>query len=150
LMDWEREVADPHQFVDSLKTDLFEDQVYVFTPQGDVIELPPGATPLDFAYRIHTMVGHRCRGAKINGEIHSLDTPLSTGDRVEILTQKHPQPSRDWMNTAFGYLKTSSARQKVRQWFRQQDRDTAVQQGKDLVDKELQRLDLAGIGLEDI
>jgi RelA/SpoT family (p)ppGpp synthetase len=150
LMDWEREIVDPHQFVDSLKTDLFEDQVYVFTPNGDVIELPAGATPLDFAYRIHTMVGHRCRGAKINGDIQSLDTPLHTGDRVEILTQKHPHPSRDWMNPSFGFLKTSSARQKVRQWFRQQDRDTAIQQGRELVDKELQRLDVAAIRLEDI
>ncbi|HHH29790.1 MAG TPA: bifunctional (p)ppGpp synthetase/guanosine-3',5'-bis(diphosphate) 3'-pyrophosphohydrolase, partial [Polyangiaceae bacterium] len=97
LMDWERDVADPHQFVESLKTDIFEDQVYVFTPGGDVVDLPVGSTPLDFAYRIHTMVGHRCRGARVNDQIVPLDYELKTGERVEILTQKMPQPSRDWM-----------------------------------------------------
>jgi GTP pyrophosphokinase len=142
LMDWEREVADPHAFVESLKTDIFEDQVYVFTPGGDIVDLPLGATPLDFAYRIHTEVGHRCRGAKVNGQIQALDYALKTGERVEILTAKHSAPSRDWMNPAFGYLKTSSARTKVRQWFRTQGREAAIQQGRELIEKELKRLDL--------
>ncbi|MEM9692181.1 MAG: bifunctional (p)ppGpp synthetase/guanosine-3',5'-bis(diphosphate) 3'-pyrophosphohydrolase [Myxococcota bacterium] len=148
LMDWEREVSDPHQFVESLKTDLFQDQVYVFTPNGDVVDLPKGATPLDFAYRIHTMVGHRCRGAKVNGHIVSLDHALTTGDRVEILTQKQPSPSRDWLNPSLGYLVTSSGRQRVRSWFRQQDRDTAVQQGKELAEREFNRLDLEHASVE--
>ncbi|MFK7984410.1 MAG: bifunctional (p)ppGpp synthetase/guanosine-3',5'-bis(diphosphate) 3'-pyrophosphohydrolase, partial [Sandaracinaceae bacterium] len=142
LMDWERDVSDPHQFVESLKTDLFEDQVYVFTPGGDVIDLPVGSTPLDFAYRIHTMVGHRCRGARINDQIVTLDRPLKTGDRVEILTQKSVQPSRDWMNPTLAYLKTASARSKVRQWFRKQGREQAEQDGRDIVERELSRLSL--------
>ncbi len=150
LMDWERDVNDPHDFVESLKTDIFEDQVYVFTPNGDIIDLPVGATPLDFAYRVHTMVGHRCRGAKVNGAIVPLDHALKTGDRIEILTHKVPHPSRDWMNPSFGYLKTNSARQKVRHWFREQGRDKAVAEGKELVDKELGRLGLAYATLEEI
>lgn len=151
LMDWEREVHDdPHDFVESLKTDIFEDQVYVFTPNGDILDLPLGATPLDFAYRVHTMVGHRCRGAKVNGHIRTLDHQLKTGDRVEILTQKEPRPSRDWMNPEAGFLKTNSARQKVRHWFRQQGRDAAIADGKDIVDKELGRLELKYATLADI
>jgi RelA/SpoT family (p)ppGpp synthetase len=142
LMDWESEEASPHQFVESLKTDVFEDQVYVFTPNGDIIDLPLGATPLDFAYRVHTMVGHRCRGARANDQIVPLDYKLKTGDRLEILTHKHPRPSRDWMNVDFGYLRTASARHKVRHWFRKQGRDTAVAEGRELMDKELSRLDL--------
>ncbi len=142
LMDWEREVADPHQFVQSMKTDLFEDQVYVFTPGGDVVDLPVGSTPLDFAYRIHSNVGHRCRGARVNEQIVPLDHTLQTGDRVEILTHKEPQPSRDWMNPGLGFLRTASARGKVRQWFRKQGRDEAVREGRDMVERELSRLDL--------
>jgi RelA/SpoT family (p)ppGpp synthetase len=142
LMDWERDLSDPHEFVESLKTDVFEDQVYVFTPNGDIVDLPLGSTPLDFAYRIHTMVGHRFRGARVNDHIQPLDYQLKTGDRIEILTQKQPSPSRDWMNPAFGHLKTSSARHKVRQWFRKQGRDEAISQGREVVDKELSRLDL--------
>ncbi len=150
LMSWERDVADPHDFVESLKTDIFEDQAYVFTPQGDIIDLPLGSTPLDFAYRIHTSVGSRCRGARVNGQIQPLDYQLKTGDRVEILTQKQEQPSRDWMNPTFGFLKTSSARQKVRTWFRQQERETAVREGKELVERELARLGLVHTTVEDV
>lgn len=150
LMDWERDVADPHQFVESLKTDIFEDQVYVFTPGGDVVDLPVGSTPLDFAYRIHTMVGHRCRGARVNDQIVPLDYQLKTGERVEILTHKKPQPSRDWMNPSFSYLKTSSARTKIRGWFRKQGRGEAIQAGQQLVDKELGRLDLEHATVEEI
>jgi len=150
LMDWEREAGTPHQFVESLKTDIFEDQVYVFTPNGDIVDLPLGATPLDFAYRIHTMVGHRCRGARINDQIVPLDYQLKTGDRVEVLTQKQPQPSRDWMNPDFAYLKTSSARQKIRHWYRQQGRDEAVAQGRELVQKELARLELTHATIEEV
>lgn len=142
LLDWERELEDPKQFVDSLQTDIFEDQVLVFTPKGDVIDLPRGATALDFAYRVHTLVGHRTKGARVNGQIVTLDTPLKTGDRVEVLTHKHPGPSRDWMNPKLGFLETASARAKVRHWFREQGRDEAVSEGRALLDRELARLEL--------
>jgi len=150
LMNWERDVADPHQFVESLKTDLFEDQVYVFTPNGDILDLPQGATPLDFAYRIHTEVGHRCRGARVNGHIQPLDYSLKTGERVEILTQKKAQPSRDWMNPSFGYIRTSQARAKVRSWFREQARDTAIAEGRDIVMREFARLDITQVSHEEL
>lgn len=150
LMDWEREVSDPHQFAEALKTDIFKDQVYVFTPAGDIVDLPQGATPLDFAYRIHTMVGHRCRGARVNDQIVPLDYQLKTGDRVEILTHKKPSPSRDWMNPAFGYLKTSGGRAKVRAWFREQGKDDAIEQGKDSVERELSRLSLEHVTVTDV
>jgi GTP pyrophosphokinase len=150
LMNWEREVADPHQFVESLKTDIFEDQVYVFTPNGDIIDLPLGATPLDFAYRIHTEVGHRCRGARVNGHIQPLDHQLKTGDRVEILTQKKAQPSRDWMNPSFGFIKSTHARAKVRNWFRLQARDTAVHEGREIVTRELEKLAVKHVTVEEL
>ncbi len=150
LLDWEREVVDPHQLVDSLKTDIFADQVFVFTPQGDVIDLTLGATPVDFAYRIHTEVGHRCRGARANDQIVPLDYQLKTGDRVEILTHKLARPSRDWMNPALGYLKTSEARSKVRHWFREQGRPEAITAGREAVTRELGRLDLERVTLEEV
>ena len=150
LLDWERDVVDPHQLVDALETDLFEDQVFVFTPRGDVVDLTLGSTPVDFAYRIHTDVGHRCRGARVNDQIVPLDYQLKTGDRVEILTHKLPRPSRDWMNPSLGYLKTASARAKVRHWFREQGRPEAISEGRELVMKELGRLDLGRISLEQL
>lgn len=150
IMDWEQDVSDPHQFAMRLKTDVFQDQVYVFTPAGDIIDLPLGATPLDFAYRVHSMVGHRCRGARVNDQIVPLDYQLKTGDRVEVLTNKKPQPSRDWMNPTFGFLHTASARTKVRQWFREQGRDKSIQQGKEIVERELARLDLKHASIDDI
>jgi GTP pyrophosphokinase len=150
LMDWERELADPREFVESLKTDVFKDQVFVFTPRGDIVDLPLGATPLDFAYRIHTDVGHRCRGARVDDQIVPLDHALETGDRVEVLTHKQPSPSRDWMNPQMGFLRTASARAKVRAWFRQQGRERAVEEGRALVDKELARLELKYARIEEI
>jgi len=149
LLDWEREVVDPHQLVDSLKTDIFEDQVFVFTPRGDVIDLTVGSTPVDFAYRIHTEVGHRCKGARVNDQLVPLDYELRTGDRVEILTHKQPRPSRDWLNPALGYLKTANALAKVRHWFREQGRPEAILAGRELVHKELGRLDVS-VSLEQI
>jgi GTP pyrophosphokinase len=150
LLDWERELVDPHQLVDALHTDIFQDQVFVFTPQGDVIDLPQGATPVDFAYRVHTEVGHRCRGARVNDQIVPLDHQRQTGDRVEILTQKLARPSRDWLNPALGYLKTAAARSKVRHWFREQGRPEAIHAGRELVMKELGRLELARVSLEQL
>jgi len=149
IMDWQKEVTDPRDFVESLKTDIFKDQVYVFTPGGDVIDLPLGATPVDFAYRVHTNVGHRCRGALVNGQIVPLDHKLATGDRVEILTHKTQQPSRDWMNPQLGYVASSGARTKIRQWFRLQGREAAVTQGRESLERELRRLGIDRPRFED-
>ena len=113
LMEWRQEVTDAYEFVDSLKSDLFEERVYVFTPKGDIIDLPAGSTPVDFAYHIHTEIGHRCRGAKVDGKLVSLDYQLQNGQQVQILTTKRGGPSRDWLNPALGHVKTSRARQKM-------------------------------------
>src|SRR5919202_1898599 len=152
LMDWQKDVVGSQEFVDSLKTDLFQDQVYVFTPRGEIKELPTGATPLDFAYRIHTEVGHRCVGAKVNGRLVPLSATLHNGDSVEIVTAKTTRgPSRDWLNPALGYLKTASAREKVRQWFRRQQREESITRGRELVEKELQRLGVSqAMGLDEL
>jgi len=133
---------DAQTFVDLMKSDIFREQVYVLTPMGEAIELPMGATPIDFAYRIHTEVGHRCRGAKVNGRLVSLNHALHNGDQVEILATKHGGPSRDWLNPEMGYVRTARARQKIRQWFRRQAREQNVERGRALVEKELRRLSL--------
>lgn len=146
LVDWQKQLVDPRELAEALKTDLFEDQVHVFTPAGDVIALPEGATPLDFAYRIHTDVGHKTRGAKVNGVMVSLNHTLATGDRVEILKKKRAEPSRDWLSPHLDYLHTGSAKQKVRQWFRAQDRDEAVLSGREALERELTR---AGLGVDE-
>ncbi|MFO7561411.1 MAG: bifunctional (p)ppGpp synthetase/guanosine-3',5'-bis(diphosphate) 3'-pyrophosphohydrolase [Enhygromyxa sp.] len=153
LVDWQKQLVDPRELAEALKTDLFEDQVHVFTPAGDVIALPEGATPLDFAYRIHTDVGHRTRGARVNGVMVPLTHQLETGDRVEILKKKNPEPSRDWLSPHLGYLHTAGAKQKIRQWFRQQDRDQAIVGGREALERELTRAGVAAIdsaGLEAI
>jgi guanosine-3',5'-bis(diphosphate) 3'-pyrophosphohydrolase len=139
LMQWQRDVTDPHEMARSLKTDIFADQVYVFTPTGDVVDLPQGATPIDFAYRIHTNVGHACRGAKVNGQIVPLHTHLQNGDRVEIITGKGG-PSRDWLNPHEALVRTASAKQKIRQYFRAQRRDEAIAMAREMVDRELKRV----------
>jgi len=153
LMKWQREVTESTgemgELADSMKTDLFQDQVYVFTPTGEVVDLQQGATPVDFAYRIHTEVGNRCRGAKVNGVIVPLDHTLATGDRIEIITAKQGKPSRDWLNPHLGYVRTASARTKIKQYFRQQDRDLSIAQGRELVDRELRRLGIERT-LEDV
>jgi GTP pyrophosphokinase len=140
LMEWRQELADAREFVDSLKTDLFPKQVYVLTPKGDIIDLPDGATPIDFAYRIHTEIGERCRGAKVNGRLVPLNYRLQSGDQVEILTTKKGRPSRDWLNPHLGYVVTSRAKQRIRQWFRQQEREESIAQGREILEKELKRL----------
>jgi GTP pyrophosphokinase len=140
LMEWRKDIADAQVFVESIKTDEFQDQVYVFTPKGKIIEMAAGATPIDFAYYVHTEIGHRCRGAKVNGRIVPLDYRLRVGDRVDILTAKKGGPSRDWLNPALGLVRTSRAREKVRQWFKQQARTEAVADGRVLLEKELHRL----------
>jgi len=140
LLDWQKELSLHDNVPNALEKNVFEDRVYVFTPQNDIIDLPKGSTPLDFAYLIHTQVGHRCRGAKINGKIVSLNYQLKIGDRVEILTHKHGSPSRDWLQPKEGYLITSGARAKVMQWFRKQEFAKHVIEGRVFIEKELQRL----------
>jgi GTP diphosphokinase / guanosine-3',5'-bis(diphosphate) 3'-diphosphatase len=137
LIEWQREVSDATEFVEGLKLDLFQDQVFVFTPKGDVKDLPAGAGPLDFAYRIHTDVGHRTIGAKVNNRLVPLDYKLRNGDIVEIITTKAAHgPSRDWLNI----VRTNQAREKIRQWFKRQQRDENITQGKEILDRELRRL----------
>jgi GTP diphosphokinase / guanosine-3',5'-bis(diphosphate) 3'-diphosphatase len=148
LMEWRQDVEDAGEFVDGLKSDVFEDRVYVFTPRGDIIDLPAGSTPIDFAYHVHTDVGHRCRGAKVNGKLVSLDYVLLTGEKVEILTAKRGGPSRDWLNVNLGLVKTQRARSKIRRWFKRQAREQNIAQGKMLLEKELRRLGMINLNLE--
>lgn len=150
LMEWGKDVQDAKEFVDSMKTDVFEDRVYAFTPRGDIIDLPVGSTPIDFAYHVHTDIGHRCRGSKINGKLVPLEYKLQTGDKVEILTAKRGGPSRDWLNPNLGLVKTQRARSKIRQWFKRQAREQNAIQGKNLLEKELRRLGLIDVNLEQL
>jgi len=146
LMDWQRELSGT-AFIESIKTDVFQDQVFVYTPKGEIKELPRGATPLDFAYRIHTNLGHRCIGAKVNGRMVSLDYQLRNGDTVEVMATKLDRgPSLDWLNLNLGYVKTHHAREKIRQWFRRQERAENIERGRMILEKELRRL---GIGFAD-
>jgi GTP diphosphokinase / guanosine-3',5'-bis(diphosphate) 3'-diphosphatase len=150
LLDWQRDVSDATEFVEGIKLDIFQDQVFVFTPKGDIKDLPAGATPLDFAYRIHTDVGHRTIGAKVNNRLVPLDYRLKNGDIVEIVTTKGEHgPSRDWLNV----VKTSHAREKIRQWFKRKDRDENIVHGRESLERELRRLaraSIASIGPERI
>ena len=140
ILEWKDDVADSSEFTEQFKTELFHDQVYVLTPQGRVVALDRGATPVDFAYALHTDLGHRCRGAKVNGAMVPLNTVLDNGQRVEIVAAKEGAPSRDWLNPALGYLATHRARSKVRAWFRQRDVGEQVGLGRSLLEKELKRL----------
>ncbi len=143
LMEFGPEVRDDAEaFIDTMKTEVFEDRVYAFTPNGDVIDLPVGATPVDFAYHIHTEIGHRCRGAKVHGRLVSLNYHLKTGDQVEILTSKRGGPSMDWLNYDLGYVKTARARSKIKHWFRKQNREKHIMLGRDALERELKRLGL--------
>lgn len=147
LMEWRQEVEETQELADG-KSDIFEDRVFVFTPRGDIIELPVGSTPIDFAYHVHTEIGHRCRGAKVNGKLVSLDYPLKTGDQVSILTSKQGGPSRDWLNPNLGLVKTQRARAKIFQWFKRQDREQNLSTGKAILEKELHRLGMNEVNLE--
>jgi GTP pyrophosphokinase len=143
LMDWQKEVLDAETFVDTVKVDIFQDEVFVFTPKGDVRSLPAGSTPVDFAYRVHTEVGHRCIGAKTNGRMVPLDHVLENGDIVEVLTTKGPHgPSRDWLT----FVKTSSAREKIRGWFKKERREENIQKGREQLDKEFRRMRQLALG----
>ncbi|MCX7976095.1 MAG: bifunctional (p)ppGpp synthetase/guanosine-3',5'-bis(diphosphate) 3'-pyrophosphohydrolase [Bellilinea sp.] len=148
LMEWRQEIEDAQEFVEGMKSDVFQDRVYVFTPRGDIIDLPAGSTPIDFAYHVHTEIGNRCRGAKVNGKLVTLDYTLKTGDQVEILTAKQGGPSRDWLNPSLGLVKTQRARSKIRAWFKKQDREQNLTQGKAMFEKELRRLGITDVDVE--
>jgi GTP pyrophosphokinase len=152
IMDWQRDVAaGAQEFVESLKTDVFGDQVFAFTPRGEIKEMPRGSTPLDFAYRVHTEVGHRCHGAKVNGRMVPLDYTLKNGDMVEILTSRSSRgPSRDWLNPNLGYIHTTNAREKIRQWFRRQQRDEIIERGREALGQELRRMSIDNVKLDDL
>ena len=140
-------MLDPNQtrddeLLDNFQTEMFQDRVFLLTPEGRVIDLPDGSTPLDFAYAVHTEVGHRCRGAKVNGQIVQLTYQLKNGQQVEILTSKESAPRRDWLIPHLGYIKTSKARSRVRSWFRKQDEADNLRDGKALYERELKRLNI--------
>jgi GTP pyrophosphokinase len=147
LLDTSDEELDDQSLLDSFRSVTSEDRVYVLTPRGQVVDLSAGSTVLDFAYQVHTEVGHRCRGAKVNGRIVPLTHAVATGDRVEILTAKHPNPSRDWLNPKLGYINGARARSKVRQWFKRESRDDNLRAGKDALEAEARRMstDLNGL-----
>ena len=142
--------GDDEDLLAQIRDDVFEDRVYGVSPKGDVVELPAGATPLDFAYHVHTQVGHRCRGAKVNGRIVPLTYRVQNGDKIEIITGSQPQPSRDWVNDKLGYLASARNRAKVRNWFRHQDRDQHQRQGREILDRELSRLNVRDVATDDI
>ncbi len=143
LLEWQREVRGTEEFLEGVKTDIFKDQVFVYTPKGDIKELPAGATPIDFAYRIHTDLGHRCIGAKVNAKLVSLDYQLQNGDVIEILATKNDRgPTLDWLNPNLGYARTANARERIRQWFNKQERGENIQRGRELLQKELKRFNL--------
>jgi GTP pyrophosphokinase len=150
VLEWHEELGDIGGLAEQLRVDIEPDRVYIFTPDGHAIDLPKGATPLDFAYRVHTEIGHNCRGAKINGRIVPLNYSLQTGEQVEIITSKHGTPSRDWLNPNLGYITTSRARAKIVHWFKLQARDQNVAAGKTLLERELGRLGLPAGGFRQV
>jgi GTP pyrophosphokinase len=141
---------DGEDLLAQIRDDVFEDRVYGVSPKGDVVELPAGATPLDFAYHVHTQVGHRCRGAKVNGRIVPLTYKVQNGDKIEIITGSQSSPSRDWLSPKLGYLASARNRAKVRNWFRHQDRDQHQRQGRDILDRELSRLNVRDVATDEI
>ena len=147
LLEWQRETAEAEEFVEFIKTDLFRDQVFVFSPKGEIKDLPADSTPIDFAFRIHTDIGYHCVGAKVNGRLVPLTHKLQNGDVVEIVTSRSSRgPSRDWLNPNLGFVKTGSARSRIRQWFKRQEHDENVLRGREMLERELRRL---GVGLGD-
>jgi len=141
LIEWHREFSGAEEFLESVKTDIFMDQVFVYTPKGEIKDLPKGSAPLDFAYRVHTELGHRCIGAKVNGRLVPFNYQLKNGDVVEIMSAKGARgPSRDWLNPHLGYIKTSHAREKIRQWFKKQERAENIERGREILEKEMRHL----------
>lgn len=147
VIEWQDEVGEYGDLREGLSSDVAPDRIYVFTPDGHVIDLPSISTPIDFAYRVHTEVGHRCRGAKIDGRIVPLTYKLKTGQQVEILTASKGGPSRDWLNPSLGYVRTSRARAKIQAWYKYQARDQNLEEGRVLFEREMQRLDVEGLDL---
>lgn len=151
VLEWQEELGDLSGLADHLKSDVVSDRVYVFTPEGHVVDLAQGATPVDFAYRVHTEIGHACRGARVDSRIVPLTYPLKTGEQVFILTSKaNPAPSRDWLNPNLGYIHTSRARAKVTHWFKQQNRERNVTDGRAIIEDEFRRLSLHDVGLSEL
>ena len=148
VLDWKDAVADSGDWLSAFKESLFTDSIYVLTPQGKVIDLPRGATPVDFAYAVHTGLGHRCRGAKVDGQMVPLNFRLANGQQVEIVAAKQGGPSRDWLNAELGYVHGNRARAKVRQWFKAQQHEATVAQGRALVERELARLGQTALKLD--
>ncbi|MFI4957441.1 MAG: GTP diphosphokinase [Gammaproteobacteria bacterium] len=147
LLEWQKEISNAEDLFNELKNTVTEDRVYVFTPKGEVVDLPKGSTPLDFAYQVHTDLGHRTRGAKVNGRMVPLTYVLNSSDQIEILAQKEVRPGKDWLYGDSGYLFTPRAKAKVRAWFRNQHRDDNIQDGKEYLEKECARLDVGPIDL---
>jgi guanosine-3',5'-bis(diphosphate) 3'-pyrophosphohydrolase len=144
LLEWQRETTEAEEFVEFVKTDLFKEEVFVFSPKGEIKDLPAGSTPIDFAFRIHTDVGFHCVGARVNGRLVPLTYKLQNGDVVEIITSRTSRgPSRDWLNPNLGYVKTGNARSKIRQWLKRQEREENILRGREMVDRELRRLGVA-------
>jgi GTP pyrophosphokinase len=148
VLEWKDAAGDAGELAERFRTGLFDDTIYVMTPQGRVIALEKGATPVDFAYHVHTELGHRCRGARVNGTMVSLNTPLANGQQVEIVAAKQGGPSRDWLNPELGYIRSAGARAKIRQWFNRQNLEAAVAQGRIVVDKELRRQGMTALSLD--
>jgi len=148
ILEWKDAFRDAGELAEEFRRGLFEDTIYVLTPQGRVIALPKGATPVDFAYHVHSELGHRCRGAKVDGAIVPLNTPLANGQQVEILTARAGGPSRDWLNASLGYVRSASARARIRQWFNRQNHEQAVAHGRAVVEKELRRLGMTALNLD--
>lgn len=140
LLDWQEEMSDSGEMLDEVRSQVFDDRVYAFTPRGDVVDLPMGATPLDFAYHIHSMVGHRCIGAKVAGRIVPFTHKLQMGDQVEIITAKEPNPSRDWLNPSTGFVTSGRARAKINAWFRKQSREKNLEAGREILEQELTKI----------
>jgi GTP pyrophosphokinase len=140
LLDWQEEMSDSGEMLDELRSQVFDDRVYAFTPRGDVVDLPMGATPLDFAYHIHSEVGHRCIGAKVGGRIVPFTHKLHMGDQVEIITAKEPNPSRDWLNPSLGFVHSGRARAKINAWFRKQSREKNLEAGREILENELAKI----------
>ncbi len=150
MMEWRTDVKDATEFVESMQSDVFQDRVYIFTPRGDAIDLPAGSTPIDFAYHVHTDIGHRCRGARVNGKLVPLYQELKTGDQIEILTTKRGGPSRDWLNANLGLVKTSRARAKIKIWFKKQEDEQNLSQGRTAIEREIQRLGIKELNYENL
>lgn len=140
VLEWHEDLGEAEGLGEILRTDVVQDRLYLFTPDGHVIDMQKGSTAVDFAYRVHTEIGHRCCGAKVNGRIVTLNKPLQTGDQVEILTGSEQRPRRDWLNANYGYVTTSKARAKVAHWFKQQDRDKNIVAGRNIIEREFTRL----------